>query len=111
MYDGVRAFQLDIHRRPNEEDAFPVFHTNFGGDNRTVCDNVQQCAWVLSRWSDQNPGHLPVIIEFNAVDEPDQVRTCTYMSLYSHTAYVYMSSPTSCLTLFVTTFTRAHAHG
>eukprot|EP00038_Savillea_parva_P029264 m.69926 g.69926 ORF g.69926 m.69926 type:complete len:547 (-) comp8614_c0_seq3:3485-5125(-) len=74
MYDGVRAFQLDIHRRPNEEDAFPVFHTNFGGDNRTVCDNVQQCAWVLSRWSDQNPGHLPVIIEFNAVDEPDQIR-------------------------------------
>jgi len=71
---GVRAFQLDIHRRPAEGDPFPVFHTVFGDDNRTNCNDIQQCMWVLRAWSDRHPGHLPIIVEINGVDEPDEVR-------------------------------------
>jgi hypothetical protein len=30
-------------------------------------------AWLLAEWSDKNPSHLPIFIEINAVDEPENV--------------------------------------
>lgn len=69
-FHSVRSFHLDINRRESEGDSFPVFHSVYGGDNRTVCDNVQQCLWILNQWSERSPGHLPIFVWINAMDDP-----------------------------------------
>ena len=59
-----RSFHLDINRRESEGDSFPVFHSVYGGDNRTVCDNVQQCLWILNQWSERSPGVSTLFLLF-----------------------------------------------
>lgn len=61
-FDKIRAFHLSIHAPNTAGDAFPVYYTTFADDDRTNCGTLPQCLGVLSRWSDENPGHMPISV-------------------------------------------------
>lgn len=73
QFSAIRSFQLDIQRRPTENSYFPVFHTTFGADNRSVCEDIAQCLWLLKEWSHESPSHAPVFVWINAIDIPGDV--------------------------------------
>jgi hypothetical protein len=58
---GVRHFELDVHRCGSEH---CVFHLGFI-DPYSTCNTFSDCLRVLKNWSDQNPKHhmLFVVIE------------------------------------------------
>jgi Phosphoinositide phospholipase C, Ca2+-dependent len=62
---GVRAFEIDLH---DGGDEIEVYHIQII-DSRTTCDTLTECLQQLRGWSDDSPGHLPVVVWFEAKDE------------------------------------------
>ncbi len=56
---GVRQFELDIYQ--NQMGTFDVYHILFADDG-TTCATLTECLRVMKRWSDQNPGHHPILV-------------------------------------------------
>lgn len=58
--DGVRAFELDIHKSPFTG-QFEVYHIQ-GIDEVSTCYSFKRCLDQLKQWSDHNDNHEPVFI-------------------------------------------------
>jgi len=58
--DGVRAFELDIHKSPFTG-QFEVYHIQ-GIDEVSTCYTFKRCLDQLKQWSDHNENHDPVFI-------------------------------------------------
>ena len=70
---GVRQFELDIYQ--NQMGTFDVYHILFADDG-TTCATLTECLTVMKTWSDQNPGHHPILVLIEpkgTVDPPDMV--------------------------------------
>lgn len=57
---GVRAFELDLHRGTLDGE-FLVYHIIII-DEETTCETFEDCLLTISDWSEQNPGHVPIMI-------------------------------------------------
>ena len=55
---GVRSLALDIYK---SGDTFRVLHFP-GWDERSNCENLKECLGEITRWSDHNPEHIPLIV-------------------------------------------------
>jgi len=56
---GVRQFELDLHYSPTA--GFEVYHVPVV-DEGTSCRALTECLSVLKQWSDDNPGHHPLMV-------------------------------------------------
>jgi hypothetical protein len=89
---GIRQIELDVFADPEgglyaerqvlglfgedpasgipalDEPGIKVLHVQ-EVDYRTTCHTLVQCLTTVKRWSDQNPGHLPLMILLEAKDE------------------------------------------
>ncbi|MHC4507031.1 MAG: phosphatidylinositol-specific phospholipase C1-like protein [Planctomycetota bacterium] len=89
---GIRQIELDVFADPEgglyaerqvlrvlqedpasgipalDEPGIKVLHVQ-EVDYRTTCHTLVQCLTKVKRWSDQNPGHLPLMILIEAKDE------------------------------------------
>lgn len=63
---GVRAFELDT-RFDAKVDGFRVYHLGFV-DEKTNCETMIACLQVLRSWSDANPRHHPLLVQFEPKD-------------------------------------------
>jgi hypothetical protein len=55
---GVRAFELDLHRNA---DFLLVYHIQVI-DAFTTCNTLKACLTTIGAWSDQHPGHVPIMV-------------------------------------------------
>ncbi|MGB1277022.1 MAG: Ca2+-dependent phosphoinositide-specific phospholipase C [Nannocystaceae bacterium] len=62
---GVRAFELDIHRGFSE---LEVYHITVI-DSVTTCDAFVDCVGVIEDWSAENPQHMPIVVWIEIKDE------------------------------------------
>jgi hypothetical protein len=62
---GVRAFELDVHRHNT---SLLVYHI-FTADQVSTCESLGDCLSTIKGWSDQNPGHLPIMIWIELKDD------------------------------------------
>lgn len=70
---GVRQFEIDIYQ--NQMGTFDVYHILFA-DERTTCATLTDCLSVMKSWSDENPGHHPILLLIEpkgTIDPPDMV--------------------------------------
>jgi hypothetical protein len=78
---GARQLELDVNYDPqggyyagdgNDPDlqhpGFKVLHMA-GLDNASSCIQLSQCLRILRGWSDAHPGHVPILLMFNAKDD------------------------------------------
>ncbi|HNY85820.1 MAG TPA: Ca2+-dependent phosphoinositide-specific phospholipase C [Candidatus Hydrogenedentes bacterium] len=63
--NGVRSFELDIHRTP---EGWRVFHVPFV-DEQSTCRMFADCLAVVRAWSDAHPGHVPISFLVEHKDE------------------------------------------
>ncbi len=61
---GVRAFELDLHRNA---DILLVYHIQII-DSLTTCNTLSACLGTIAGWSDQHPGHVPIMVWFELKD-------------------------------------------
>jgi hypothetical protein len=54
---GIRSLELDVQNGP----TFPVYHSVIV-DQASNCPTLEACLATVQRWSDANPGHLPLSI-------------------------------------------------
>jgi hypothetical protein len=66
---GLRQFELDIHQ-DDELDVFTVFHIPLL-DELSTCHLFTECLSVMKVWSDDNPGHAPIIVWVEPKDDLD----------------------------------------
>ena len=59
---GVRAFELDVHLEGEEIEVYHIFWI----DQETSCATFTACLEVMKGWSDDNPGHLPMMVWLEA---------------------------------------------
>ena len=64
---GVRCFEIDVHYRP---EGFLVHHLP-SIDETSTCDVFVDCLWEMRHWSDENPGHHPLIVFVEPKDDID----------------------------------------
>lgn len=57
---AVRQVELDVHWNWAKDD-FDVYHVWFG-DDRSTCDTLTACLDELRAWSDDHPGHGPLMV-------------------------------------------------
>jgi hypothetical protein len=57
---GVRQVELDVHYNWARRD-FEVYHAWFA-DDRSTCALLRDCLAELTAWSDDHPGHHPVMV-------------------------------------------------
>lgn len=67
---GVRAFELDVHRR--EDGEFLVFHLP-SIDPESTCETLADCLGVLRSWSDAHPCHVPFVVWLEPKDDLDEM--------------------------------------
>ncbi|KAI6651615.1 Acid phosphatase [Oopsacas minuta] len=60
LEQGYRVFEIDIHAR---DDALMVYHIQLF-DQLTTCYCLSECINEINSWSDANPWHFPIILEF-----------------------------------------------
>jgi len=89
---GIRQIELDVFADPEgglyalrrgrqllglpadagipelDEPGFKVLHVQ-DVDYRTTCPTLRACLETLSAWSEENPGHLPVLVLIEAKDD------------------------------------------
>jgi hypothetical protein len=63
---GVRGFELDVVNAPDGQ--FPVLHTPVV-DNTSNCTPIAQCLQLVRTWSRTHPGHVPIFILVEPVDD------------------------------------------
>lgn len=61
-YQGVRAFELDLHFVP-DAGTVNVLHIPTL-DDRTSCATLAACLDGLASWSDAHPAHHPMVVQF-----------------------------------------------
>jgi hypothetical protein len=64
---GVRAVELDLHVQGG---VFLVSHL-LAADPRSTCPRLTACLRELRGWSEQNPGHAPLVVWLELRDEED----------------------------------------
>jgi hypothetical protein len=64
---GVRGFELDVVNAPDGQ--FPVLHSPVV-DNTSNCTPLAQCLDVTRAWSRAHPGHVPIFILVEPIDDP-----------------------------------------
>jgi hypothetical protein len=62
---GVRAFELDVHRHNT---SLLVYHI-FTADQVSTCESLGDCLSTIKGWSEQNPGHLPIMVWIELKDD------------------------------------------
>ncbi|MET0289305.1 MAG: phosphatidylinositol-specific phospholipase C1-like protein [Pseudoxanthomonas sp.] len=78
---GARQLELDVNYDPQggyyagdlenralQRPGFKVLHMA-GLDNASSCLQLTQCLRILRDWSDAHPGHVPILLMFNAKDD------------------------------------------
>lgn len=65
---GVRQFELDVHKSPGDGSFLEVYHINLV-DPDTSCARFTGCLNLVKAWSDANPTHLPIFIWIEVKDE------------------------------------------
>lgn len=65
---GVRAFELDIHRDSAGSTDLSVYHLAFI-DAKTTCSAFTDCLSTVKAWSDNNPCHVPILIWIEPKDD------------------------------------------
>jgi calcium-dependent phosphoinositide phospholipase C len=63
---GVRHFELDLHRNP-DDGSFEVWHLPVI-DTETRCFHFVDCLAELRAWSDANRGHQPLVVQLELKD-------------------------------------------
>jgi hypothetical protein len=98
--DGARVLELDVAYDPNggafahpkgaalmgealpfgydvamSKPGFKVLHVQ-DFDFRSDCTTLKSCLWMLRIWSRAHPGHVPILVTFNAKDDslPEQTQ-------------------------------------
>jgi hypothetical protein len=61
---GVRAFELDLHKAAG---ILQVYHLAVV-DSQTTCNTLSLCLETIEGWSDQHPGHVPIMVWFEIKD-------------------------------------------
>lgn len=59
---GVRKVELDLHYNA-QKDRIAVYHL-FAIDFRSTCRMLLECLQTIKSWSDANPLHHPIIVQF-----------------------------------------------
>jgi len=54
---GIRSVELDAFNGP----TLPVLHSLLV-DDRSTCPTLEDCLRTIDTWSDDNPGHVPLIV-------------------------------------------------
>ena len=65
---GLRVLELDVFYDP-ASGTFPVGHVQLV-DMNSHCSPLHECLAQLQAWSNAHPDHLPLLIMFNAKDQP-----------------------------------------
>ena len=65
---GLRVLELDVFYDP-ESGTFPVGHVQLM-DMNSHCSPLRECLAQIRAWSDAHREHLPLLIMFNAKDQP-----------------------------------------
>lgn len=81
---GARQIELDVNHDPQggyyadgsadpelSRPGFKVLHMA-GTDNASSCLRLVQCLTELRTWSDRHPGHVPILLMFNAKETDDE---------------------------------------
>jgi hypothetical protein len=74
---GVRQYELDVNWDP-ETGAFTVYHVPVL-DYLSTCDRLEDCLAALGGWSEENPGHHPMMVLLETKTEPDNESALTRM--------------------------------
>lgn len=77
---GVRQLELDIHWR--KTGGFDVLHLP-AIDPNTTCLALEDCLCAVRTWSDEHPGHMPLVIWIEPKDDVDAISE-TYELLEGH---------------------------
>jgi hypothetical protein len=83
---GARQLEIDVNYDPKGgfyakgstdpkllQPGFKVLHIP-GIDNSSSCVLLTECLRIILRWSDKHPGHVPIMLMFNAKDEKNAWR-------------------------------------
>lgn len=83
---GARQLEIDVNYDPTgghyakgsrdpdlQKPGFKVLHIP-GIDNASSCVLLTQCLSTIKAWSDAHPGHVPILLLFNAKDERNAAR-------------------------------------
>jgi len=66
LQGGVRAFELDLHARPDGQ--LDVYHIELI-DPVSTCALFSECLAALAQWSDANPRHTPIFVWLEIKDD------------------------------------------
>jgi hypothetical protein len=96
---GARQLEIDVNYDPqgghyaagsNDPDlmkpGFKVLHIP-GIDNGSSCVLLVQCLRIVKSWSGAHPGHVPILLMFNAKDEQNAARGGIDALLFDEAAY------------------------
>lgn len=96
---GARQLEIDVNYDPEGghyakgssdpdllKPGFKVLHIP-GIDNATHCVLLTQCLRTIKAWSDAHPGHVPILLLFNAKDEQNAARGGIDARRYDEAAY------------------------
>jgi hypothetical protein len=96
---GARQLEIDVNYDPKgghyaagstdpklRQPGFKVLHIP-GIDNGSSCVLLTQCLRTIRAWSDAHPGHIPILLMFNAKDERNAARGGIDALPYDEAAY------------------------
>jgi hypothetical protein len=95
---GARQLEIDVNYDPqgghyargsNDPKLMrPGFKVHIPGiDNSSSCALFVDCLRILRNWSDEHPGHLPIMLMFNAKDEQNAARDGIDALPFTHAAF------------------------
>src|SRR5690606_27942946 len=77
---GVRQFELDVHRSAGDGSVLEVYHINLV-DPESSCATFVDCLTTVKGWSDEHPAHLPIFIWVEMKDDTGGADFTDYMML------------------------------
>ena len=96
---GARQLEIDVNYDPRGghyakgsddpalmKPGFKVLHMP-GIDNSSSCILLTRCLRIVKAWSDAHPGHVPIMLMFNAKDEQNAARGGVDALPYDEAAY------------------------
>ncbi len=66
---GARTVEVDVHL--NADGTLDVYHLAYM-DPLTNCAKFKDCLTLVANWSDEHPGHLPIMIMVEPKDDQDE---------------------------------------